>query len=242
MNEKINIQTELESLSPVLMKIGNKNIFSVPAGYFDEVPAQVLHQLHSIPDVLMPKIQTMPGDVPAGYFEGLAGKILERVKNEEEETSAILKNIGNTNVFTVPDGYFNNLSTEILAKIPRQAKVISLHPFKNILRYATAAVITGLLGLSIFLMLQKNTNSTPGMDKVVLAQANKIIANKSFDEVLNSLSESDIEKYLTAQGQDVDAALVFSAAADDNALPGPEEYLLNDKTLDNVLQQFNLTN
>lgn len=241
MNEKLNIQSELESLSPLLKKIGNKNVFSVPEGYFNEIPAQVLQQLHTLPGAFLPNIQTRPQDVPAGYFEELAGKILERVK-KEEETSAILMNIGRDNVFTVPEGYFDNLATAVLAQIPRRAKVISLHPLRSAFRYAVAAALTGLLGLSIFFMVQKNTPRTSGVDKVVLAQANKIIANKSFNDVLNTLSESDIEKYLTAQGQDVDAALVFSAAADDNALPEPEEYLLNDKTLDHVLQQFNLTN
>ena len=57
---------------------------------------------------------------------------------------------------------------------------------------------------------------------------------KQFDQTLNTLSDDDIANYLDKNGSDADVA-ELSSNIDDNSLPNADQYLLDDKTLDNYL-------
>ncbi|HSY76452.1 MAG TPA: hypothetical protein VK890_06330, partial [Bacteroidia bacterium] len=111
------ISNELKELSPLLAGLEKVNVFRIPDGYFDGVPATVLLALRADENSL-PVFSGEPTfDVPAGYFESLAGNILAKIKGGEitageelRELSAMLYSIQNENVYKVPKGYFDGLA------------------------------------------------------------------------------------------------------------------------------------
>lgn len=124
MENRNNILKELRDISPVVANIGNHAPYTVPAGYFEGLPNQLL-QLVKANDTssVLPKA-TNPYEVPQGYFEGLATAILQRVKGEEAALSAALQQ-ANTNPYTVPQGYFEGLANNILQRVKGEEVTIS---------------------------------------------------------------------------------------------------------------------
>ncbi len=249
MKKREQILNELEELDSRLGKlVSADNVFTVPEGYFDEFPVKMLGKISSNDAV---------GSVPQGYFEGLSVNIMARIRQEEQNVTEVAMDnviaemeslspsiaaIGNRNPFTVQEGYFQTLSEEILAAtIKTQAPVVSMRRSPAILRYLAAAAFTGLVGFSLFTMFTNNQAEVKGMDPSVMAQAKTIVANDSFDETLASLSASDIESYLTANGHNPDVAVVASAI-NDESLPDPVDYLINENTLNEFLTDKNLAN
>lgn len=206
-----NTKTELKELSPLLHSITNKNVFTVPQG----------------------------------YFEGLAGDILNKATIEVnalaelKELSPVLFNISNKNVFTVPQDYFESLSDNILDRTkPQQAKVVTMTGRRTttILKYAVAAVFTGLMVLGVFKFTGGLGGKTTALPAYV-AEGSKI---KNVEEALSKISDEEIIKYLQVNGTDVDAALVASTI-NENELPTQEDYLTDDKALDKYLDNIDLT-
>lgn len=113
-----NILNELRELSPAVAAIPRVNVFSVPEGYFDHLPALLLLQT-SDPDAGSMSNAT----VPDGYFDSLASTIIARIKKEslvDDEYSTLLAGIGNNNLFTVPQGYFEELPSAIMHRIKNE--------------------------------------------------------------------------------------------------------------------------
>ncbi|MBS1496886.1 MAG: hypothetical protein JSU03_10395 [Bacteroidetes bacterium] len=253
MNNRINIQEELKSISPTVAQIPVANVFSVPNGYFDTL---CIHILASIPFREEPVsiLSKKPFSVPENYFDGLADSILSKIKNATESDAAeelmqlspVIAQIEKKNVFSVPDNYFeNNINKIVSATQPHQAKVVTMQKRPLFARYAVAAAITGLIGLSVISVFNNNSSKNLFANseiKTAMKDANTIIKNDNFDEELNNLSDKDIEQYLTKKGLDVNAALVASSTDDNNNLPSPEDYINNDNTLDNYLNNANLNN
>ena len=61
------------------------------------------------------------------------------------------------------------------------------------------------------------------------------------DGELSKISDDDIVKYLEAGGTNVKDAIVANSV-DDNELPAQEDYLLDEKALENYLNSINLDN
>jgi hypothetical protein len=290
-NQQNNIFIELKELSPIVAGIPRVNVFTVPEGYFETLPALLLleagkvggdfNQNSDVPpgyfdglaSNIMARIKAdnimettaIPGNdagllagignknvysVPDGYFDGLSTAISNRIKTESSGTvlsetnniSSLVAGIGNTNVFTVPDGYFDKLAGSISRDIAQTGKVVRMTPRKTILRYAAAAVVSGIIATSAFFIFNNDTRKTGELNAIVMKEAASIINNKSFDKELASLNDADIVNFLEAKGQDVEAALVASLAEDDKALPEAEDYLINENTLDEVLKDLDLNN
>ncbi|MEI2748723.1 MAG: hypothetical protein V9E88_08205 [Ferruginibacter sp.] len=74
----------------------------------------------------------------------------------------------------------------------------------------------------------------------VISEGKKIAAEGSFDKELESITDEDIVNYLSDNGHDVNAALVASVT-DEQSLPSEEDYIFDDKTLDNFLDELQLT-
>lgn len=109
-----NILNELLELSPTLAAIPRNNVFKVPEGYFESLPAILLLQTGDAGNM-------GNNTVPEGYFDNLADNIMARIRqenaSEKEKVSTILAGIGNKNIFTVPAGYFNTLANNIMSRI-----------------------------------------------------------------------------------------------------------------------------
>lgn len=233
----------------------DSNIFTVPDGYFEGLAGNIMAKINAMENQdarqettgISPLVSGIDKknvfSIPDGYFDQLAAHITKRITPVLEETMAIsemVAAIGNKNVFDVPPGYFDALEDDILEALPRQAKLVQLQPRRSVFRYAAAAVITGLLGLSLFLMFdKKDTGSMP--DNTVIAHAEDILKNNSFEAELDKLTAADIENYLSENGSDVTAALVANSAVENSsALPEAEDYIFDEKTLDEYLDKMNL--
>lgn len=247
MSEKEIILTELNEISPVVAQVPRVNVFSVAQDYFSGIEEELKARIAADGFYASQNIFT----VPEGYFDNLAAGILQKIKGEDDSASAeiaalspVIAGIGNRNIFTVPEGYFEQ-SMRPAAKEP--AKVVRMGRMRSVLRYGVAAAITGLLGISVMNVIdQEHAPSEPAFSEnvsAVVADANKIIKNGTFNSELNSVSDQDIEQYLKQSGQDVNAAVVASAASDDAAaLPEASDYLLDENALDDYLNTNNLKN
>ncbi len=238
MENRTDILNELRELSPFLAEIEKLNVFKVPAGYFEHLSSDILVGI--ITDNTPGKSFT--GDVPAGYFDSLANNILAKIQAREtseavteiEALSPVLHAVQHIQVFEVPQGYFENLSAGVLASVQATPKVVTMQRrSNNFFKYAVAAAFTGMMALSVFKFTgNPKETALPGYVK----EGQKI---QDVDQELAKISDDDIVKYLEENGTDVKTAMVANSI-DNNELPSQEDYLIDEKTLDNYLNSINV--
>ncbi|HRN79945.1 MAG TPA: hypothetical protein PKY29_08110 [Ferruginibacter sp.] len=177
-------------------------------------------------------------EVPEGYFDTFPLSLLKQTTGHS------------SGIQGVPAGYFDQFADTVLQKVkagtsmgayPAETPVMApVHtigsPRFSMMRYALAAACTGLLGLGVFQWIQ--SASVHSVENNYLS-ANQIISENRYEEVLQSISGEEIIAYLESSGFDVNAALVAEAAMEED-LPAPEDYWLDDNTLDQFLQKLNL--
>ncbi len=229
-----------ENLShSILDKIKNKKNLSVPDNEADELP-EILYRLNK------ENIFT----VPENYFEELADSVINRIKisreeliDEDETLPDVLQHLKSVQPYNVPQGYFTDLPSNILNKIRQQsgAKIIAMSKRFSIFRYAAAAFITGALALGVYKFInQPSVNITATVTSLQLdpsIEKGKVMDNKKFNETLNNLSADEIVNYLQRNTSEADVA-VLSLNVEETSLPNEDDYLLDDKTLDNFLKDL----
>lgn len=247
MSEREIILTELNEISPVLARVPKVNVFSVEEGYFSGIEEELKARITANSFYASQSAFT----VPEGYFDNLSAGIMQKIKGEQESSSdeiaalsPVIAGIGNKNIFTVPEGYFEQ---SIIPAVKAPAKVIKMSRMRSAFKYGVAAVITGLLGISVINVVNQEHSTTKDISaeqiSSVVADANQIIKNGTFNNELNNVSDQEIEQYLKQNGQDVNAAVIASAASDDAAsLPEAADYLLDENALDDYLNKNNLKN
>ena len=236
------IYNELNEISPLLAGIEKKHIFSVPQGYFDTLSINILKKINI--DSAEFKLA-----VPEGYFENLSTSVLNKIKSLNEDPSQELRtlspmlySIQNENVFEVPAGYFKSLEANILSKITKpQAKVIEIKKRQSIWRYAAAAVVTGVIAISSLMIFNTSKQTTISKaDEIAVTSsiktASKFKNEQQVKAAIATLSDEEIIKFLEKTGTDADYE-ALSAGIDENTLPGAKDYLLDEKTLNNYLDQ-----
>ncbi len=246
MENNVDILNELKELSPIIAGIEKKNVFTVPAGYFENLSEGILAGIaieENVSNIF--SSGSVDNDVPHGYFDTLADTILDKIKAQKiisasEELSALspmLYSIQNENVFEVPKDYFNSVAETTVARVkPQQTKVVVMNSRRTtFIKYAVAAVFTGVMALGVF----KFTNSNKNDVDPVVALGDKIARENRFDEELEKVTDADLIKFLEANGSDVKAALVASSV-DENELPSQEDYLMDEKALDKYLNSINV--
>ncbi len=246
MENKTDILIELKAISPLIYELEKLNVFTIPQGYFEGLPQRMLILVKEEEPGILDRLSKENGStVPAGYFDNLADNILSRIKAKQDETteaelkglSPMLYSIQNENVFEVPNGYFNDLASEIVNKVkPHSAKLVVMHSRRSaFIKYAIAAVFTGVTMLGVFKLTQ------PASVKLDAAVLNGLQINKehSFDQEFAKVSDEDIIKYLEANGESVDAQALANKTVDENELPSPADYLSDDKALDKYLDNIN---
>ena len=294
-----NIQDELQALSPLLAGIKDVNVYTTPAGYFNQLSISVIDSISDRGNININTISNSSLSVPNGYFDHLAKNIIQKIKKQQPETgneagkgvSVLLDNLSKKNIFEIPvnyfdsigadvlskinatendtdelrqiapllyfcnkenlaeipAGYFDNLSAIILKKIADKTpvKVVSMLGRFSFVKYAVAAIFIGAISMVVFKYYNKPANTSileyAALDSSV--EKGKAMNDAKFNETLNSLSEEDIANYLQKTGTEADVALL-SSSVDENTVPSQEEYLLNDKTLENFIivveaRQFN---
>ena len=230
------------TISPLLAKVSNENVFSVPEGYFNTLNQLILRKASA---------QNPTLSVPEGYFESLSSNILNRIKEEDALTelrnlSPMLYSVQNENVYKVPRGYFENLASVILSKVKVPAKVIGIRS-RSIWKYAVAAVLTGVIAINSLLMFNKadqqvayNTlKANPGMPSYI-SEASKYKTEDDIKNAVASLSNDEIINYLQKTGTVADNE-ILNNEIDPKDLPSQKDYL-DDQTLETLLQQIQNTN
>jgi hypothetical protein len=244
-----------ESLSgELLLKTSQSaTTYSVPEGYFDQLAGQILSTLKTAElesDVAAEMLTLSPTvagignnnvfSVPNHYFVQSAHQT--EVHAETVAISASVADIGKSIPYTVPTGYFEQLADSILAKKDTTATIVSMKRRPFAWRYAAAA-ITAVMAVSIWFIMDDNDQPTGGtMTAAVQQDAKKILVNNSFEQEMSTISDAAIVEFLQNKGQNVEAALVasYTDVEDESELPDATDYMLNENTLDELLQTLQL--
>ena len=141
MTTRNTILNELKDLDSSLGNYSPQNIYTVPNGYFEGLPTQILNRIRALEaanakeelECLSPLLSNgvskeMPYSVPAGFFQNLSDDILDKVSDradylgkslgqtseqEIEKLSPLLSSLKNKNPYSAPAGYFENLQTKV---------------------------------------------------------------------------------------------------------------------------------
>ncbi|MEO6253020.1 MAG: hypothetical protein ABIO79_06935 [Ferruginibacter sp.] len=176
------VTAEINSLSPVLSGIKNKNVFEVPQEYFA-----------SLTDTVLQKIQVTE---------------VEDASTEIRSLSPMLYSIQNENVFEVPQDYFENLSDDVLNKVKPEPKVVTMtRRSSTFFKYAVAAAFTGMMALGVFKFTSVTDKAelpdyvTAGLQ---IQDIDKELANISDDEIVNFLEANgtDVKTAMVANSID----------------------------------------
>jgi len=230
---------------------------TIPEGYFDQLATSILDKIKNEKtakeetEALSPLLSSLQHhqvfEVPTGYFDQLTidikNSIQDNSTDELTELSPELQKLQRVNVFEVPTGYFENLSNSILkkAKAP-SAKIINFQARNSFLKYAAAAIIIGVIAMGALRYLQPsqsaNTITTPLAMLDESIEKGKMMNDQQFEESLQKLSSVDIAKYLENNGDITDVATLRNNM-DESNLPNQDDYILNEKTLDNFIKEIN---
>lgn len=205
MNELNELGTSFGTLSP-------QNLYEVPTGYFEGLPARIMNRIKALEasdareelEYLSPLLsdasRKMPYEVPAGFFQNFAGSVMQQLnENASHKTSAeeieslspLLSGLKNKNPFTVPAGYFDSLETTInpddSSGTKKNAKVIALTT-RRWYRVALAAAVIGIVAITGLMLFNGGGNGI-SIDKNPQAWVKK--------NVINKVSEEKIDEFVT---------------------------------------------
>lgn len=170
-------------MEDLLEKYRNNNAFSVPDGYFDELPDQVMRRISesagSVSDdiSLEDKLES-DFPVPEGYFDSLPEQVMARIAaGEADKMPAPFAEMEGESDFPVPEGYFDELPNQVMARI-KADETRRYFLRRRIVRITSvAASVCLLLGVGAFVALHLN-NTTPDQQgpiaRVILEKSNPV--------------------------------------------------------------------
>lgn len=223
----------------------------VPAGYFDNLASNILNKIkaqENQDDPLSPLMESLRKTnvftVPQGYFEGLSEAIVAGQATTDIQLSTTLESLRQQQVFTVPTGYFEALSGKIMAQVQPKGKLVSFVRSRFV-KYAAAAMVTGAMALGVYQFTQKGSNGgttgTQALAALTDVQKKGIELSKNdvlYNQEMDQLSGEAIAQFLTANGEDLEAA-VAAAAVNENDLPNETDLMLDDAALEEFLNGNN---
>ena len=190
MQRKQTIIEELMNMGSLLHEHQPAQIYQVPEGYFDNLSNLMLFKISAEEDAEKFKL---PGtyEVNREYFESFPAKMLRIVQKGEETSvseelatlSPLLSSIKRETPYTVNEDYFKNLNS--LPANKQEAKVVSFYKPKSWLRYAAAALIIGIIGLSGIWIYNQNSFIDPVDDPYAWVK-----------EKTKSISNDDLESFI----------------------------------------------
>lgn len=230
------ILSEINQISPAVANIGNTNLYQVPAGYFNDLPAQILYAIKEVDTLQKTDI---PYQIPAGYFDGLSNSILSKIKLVNNKSNSVnevavelaviaplLNTINKANIFYVPGEYFENFSVNIVSEQPIPAKVINFaNRTRKWVMYAAAAMLAGIIATGTIIFLN-NSNKTIDLSYQKISQIN-------VNTDISKLSDDEISNYLSASSP-ASSDLLNDNDSDDTL--DIQDYLNN--TSDDEIQQY----
>jgi hypothetical protein len=240
MEKRTEITDELKDISPTLASMEKLNVFQIPDDYFSDFDTKILTT------IFLQDKKNYFQKVPNGYFNSLSDNILSKIKSENSETaleeikaiSPALHYLKEEKVFDVPENYFDNLSDRILHKIKSpKTKVVSFSSGKW-WKYAVAAVVAGVVAISSLQIFNHNSNSLASADKAIMQLASQYKTPQQIDKGIASLNDEEIVNYLEKNGTILDEETI-SKNVDTTALPSVDDYLIDENTLNNYLNEIN---
>jgi hypothetical protein len=234
----------------ILKSITQPGPADVPEGYFDTLAGSIMDKIkqqaaqNEEEPALSPLLQSLKHknvfEVPQGYFEGLAANISANLPaKDSDELPAVLQGLKHKNVFEVPQGYFNGFAATVMARLePQGAKVVTMRKRFSVVKYAVAAALVGVMALGVYKIA--GTGGTGEGIKLSEVHENGIALSKDeakYNTAFDQVSDEAIVQFLETNGQDVDAALA-AVAVDEKELPAEDELILDEKTLDNFLNNI----
>ncbi len=188
------IEKELKAISPTVSEIKNNPVFEVPNGYFEALPERLLKLIK----------------------ENKAGGLLP--DEEINALSPLIASLKNKTVFGIPDGYFDALPQNItgkLAEAKQEAPVFQIdRGFKNKqrawLKYAAAAVVTGVIAVSALFFWNKPPDNYNSSTLSATENDNQQPVLMQLPEV----SDTDLTTYLSAAPETSEWALEEDADAE----------------------------
>jgi len=257
-----NAVEELRNLSPMLFGLKGENVFTVPAGYFDKFSDSVLSNMKSVYTEsaeeelrnLSPILYSLKGEtvftVPENYFDNLCDSILVKAKaiypeSAEEELrdlSPMLYSLKRENVFTVPAGYFESLAENVTQKLkPVPAKVVTMKRRTSWLKYAAAAVVTGIITITSLQLFKGSSHNISSSLPAYFQDAFKYKTEADVNAGIAKLDDADIAKYLEKNGNVLDNELLINNT-DESGLPSSTDYLNDENTLNEYLDKIDAEN
>jgi hypothetical protein len=223
--------------------------YSVPAGYFEGLTNDVLAriranangevnavgeakaELQNLSPLLSSISREMPYSVPAGFFEDIAekaskwaGSSAQTAKEELDELSPLLSGMKKEMPFSVPQGYFDEINKKADVESRRGARLVSITAGRWF-RYAAAAVVTGVIVLSGFLIFGNKQSIDPNEQSFAWVKKN-----------LKKVSTDDIDHFV--EMVDAGAPVVASAEVKSDSKETNEIKELIKNIPDEELQQF----
>lgn len=257
---------ELKDLSTVVAGIGRANVFMVPEGYFEAVPATVLASVTNNGAAV--------DEVPEGYFDNLSNNILLKIEgtvaNELQVISPFIAGLKKVTPYEVPENYFEDAAGTISAQVaaeqvpPVLQHINKTQPFEvpaGYFEHLADAVLNkakGQTGAKV-IALPKRSNAiwkyaaaavftgvmVLGVFKYTGTSTGGTvpvaITETQLTETLQTVAEEDIIRYLENNGTQEDLAALTSGI-DEADLPDQEEYFADDATLDKFLEDIELKN
>lgn len=231
MEKRNEILIELRELGSGLAAVEPAVPYRVPVGYFDEFPLLTLQmcravtintvaepgrdeELAQLSPLLSKAPKAMPFSVPAGYFADMPGT--RTTSLEQDQLPAIFKDVSKTGPYGVPLGYFENLPAKLANAVQTPgAKVIKGSFRKNIVKYAAAAVITGVALVSGFFIFENTTTSQPLVSDTRLKEK---ASQTSDEEIINYLKNVNLpasaDSTLAAGKVEIQDDAIFELLAD----------------------------
>ena len=217
LNELRDLDSTLENLSP-------QNLYAVPYGYFEGLPAQIMNrikafeaktvneELHFLSPLLSNASQETPYSVPANYFQDLTESLLYGVKNDAVQTSddeietlsPLLSSLKDKNPYSVPVGYFDSLEPKAEKRQPR---VISFTA-RKLYRLAIAAAVFGIVAITgLFIFNRGNNGNINDPEAWVNKNVIKKMSSDKIDEFVTLVAPNTVQK-TTEGSKTTDAAEV----------------------------------
>jgi hypothetical protein len=203
--EHINpIKTELNSIGSILGTFSAITPYKAPEGYFDNFPENMLLTIREEAVPSFPSHQESPYQVPPGYFDGLAGSILQKAKagfeKDGDDLSPLMSQLREENVYKIPEGYFEKLPAQIVEKLAdrQPAKLVTGKFPVNSIRRAAAAVVTGLIIVTGFLLVNNKTSNSIASETRLIETTNQTTDEEILDYLEDQpLSATDLQLLIT---------------------------------------------
>ncbi|HLX92879.1 MAG TPA: hypothetical protein VKR32_14435 [Puia sp.] len=129
-NNSESVDEELASLSPLLTTISRKVPFSVPDGYFEELPLTAVEGIRAV----------------------------EYVSEKTSEASPWLEALRTKETYSVPEGYFEGFCGQVFSALniePQKARVVPMNWKRQLIRVAAAAVVVGVISTATLFIINK---------------------------------------------------------------------------------------